>query len=274
MKKFNFVKHPVFPAIVSIFVIQFLIIMIGIGKLVKRASSLETPPASCRYDNLLLGAPGKSDCLIDRSGYALGYSEEHEQALFVIYKLTSAEISPAKSFRTDPAIPSGSANSRDYKNSGYDRGHLAPAADMDFSRQTLDDCFYYSNISPQNPEFNRGIWKKLENHIRHLARTEDQLYIVSGPIFDDTAPEYPIHIGPNRVTVPSAYYKVIYDLTPPEKMIGFILPNRKCSGILRNFAVTVDTVEQKTGLNFFPLLPEEQKKLKKVLNPDDWQWDF
>ena len=117
------------------------------------------------YDNLKLGVPSY-DCtiIVDRPGYALGYSEEHEQPLWVTYKLTADEVKNKKArrtddFRSDPAIPSSSAEPADYKGSFFDRGHLAPAADMSFSLQAMSESFYMSNMSPQRPEFNRGIWK-------------------------------------------------------------------------------------------------------------------
>ena len=133
--------------------------------------SAAEPP---QYDNLALGIPGKCDTLIDRPGYALGYIEYHEQAAFVIYKLTAREALTKEAqrtnrFRRDPEIPTGSATTADYRRSGYDRGHLAPAADMAFSVQTMADSFFMSNMSPQKPAFNRGIWKRLEEQVRQIA---------------------------------------------------------------------------------------------------------
>ena len=91
-----------------------------------------------QYDNLSFGVPGKADTIIDRPGYALGYIEYHEQPAWVIYIMTKAEATTkaakrTNKFRSDPEIPTGSATTGDYRRSGYDRGHLAPAADMAFS---------------------------------------------------------------------------------------------------------------------------------------------
>lgn len=139
------------------------------------------------YDNLALGFPGEADTIVDRVGYALGYIEYHEQAAWVVYKLTRDEVQTKVSkrknrFKEDPEIPTGSACSADYLRSGYDRGHLAPAADMAFSERTMADSFYYSNMSPQHPKFNRGIWKKLEEQVRHFAVREGEVYVVTGPV--------------------------------------------------------------------------------------------
>ena len=233
--------------------------------------SAAEPP---QYDNLALGIPGKCDTLIDRPGYALGYIEYHEQAAFVIYKLTAREALTKEAqrtnrFRRDPEIPTGSATTADYRRSGYDRGHLAPAADMAFSGQTMADSFFYSNMSPQKPAFNRGIWKELEALVRDFAITERKIVVVTGPIL----PKEPqITIGPNKVTVPTHYYKVIYDLTPPQKMIAFILPNEGSNKALQEFAVTVDAVEKVTGLDFFSKVPKEkQERLESSFSIKAWQ---
>ena len=231
-----------------------------------------------KYDNLSFGVPGKADTIIDREGYALGYSEEHEQARWVIYRLTYEEAttkatSREDNFRPDPEIPTGSATLADYRNSGKDRGHLAPAADMAYSLKTMDESFYMSNMSPQKPEFNRGIWKDLEAQVRSFAITERDVYIVTGPILPKTKTSETITIGPSEVTVPEAYYKVVWDRTEPMKMIGFVLPNEGSSESLKSFAVSVDKVEELTGLDFFSMLPKEQQEaLESNITIDAWKW--
>ena len=228
-----------------------------------------------QYDHLKLGVPGKADTIIDRPGYALGYIEYHEQPAWVVYHFTKEEavtkaVKRSDDFREDPEIPTGSATLADYRRSGYDRGHLAPAADMAFSVRTMSDSFYMSNMSPQKPAFNRGIWKDLEAQVRDFAITEHDVYIVTGPILPKTKT---VTIGGNRVTVPTHYYKVIYDRTPPEKMIGFILPNEGSNRPLRDFAVTVDAVEDATGLNFFSTVPQpKQEQLESAISIRDWRW--
>ena len=228
-----------------------------------------------KYDNLSFGIPGPADCIVDREGYALGYSEYHEQARWVIYRMTYEEAtkkaaSRNDNFREDPQIPTGSATLADYRNSGKDRGHLAPAADMSHSEKTMDESFYMSNMSPQEPDFNRGIWKDLESQVRSFAIAEKDVYVVTGPILPETKS---ITIGPNKVTVPQYYYKVVWDRTPPEKMIGFILPNAGSSKSLQSFAVTVDAVEKETGLDFFSEIPQpQQEQLEGTLTIDAWKW--
>ena len=227
-----------------------------------------------QYDNLSFGVPGRADTIIDRPGYALGYIEYHEQPAWVIYIMTKTEATTkaakrTNKFRSDPEIPTGSATTGDYRRSGYNRGHLAPAADMAFSGQTMADSFFMSNMSPQKPAFNRGVWKRLEALVRDFAITERKIVVVTGPILPK---EKTVTIGANKVTVPTHYYKVIFDLTPPQKMIAFILPNEGSDKLLREFAVSVDAVEKATGLDFFSKLPKEkQKQLESSFSIRAWQ---
>ena len=227
-----------------------------------------------QYDNLSYGVPGKADTIVNRPGYALGYIEYHEQPAWVIYIMTKAEATTKRAkrtnkFRADPQIPTESATLADYRRSGYDRGHLAPAADMAFSGQTMADSFFMSNMSPQKPAFNRGIWKDLEALVRYFAITERKIVVVTEPILPK---EKTVTIGANQVTVPTHYYKVIFDLTPPQKMIGFILPNEGSDEPLATFAVTVDTVEKATGLNFFSKVPKaEQDRLERTISVKAWK---
>ena len=238
--------------------------------------SCRVPTDESGSDNLVLGIPGPADTIIDRPGYALGYCEAHEQAAWVIYRLTAEELrtkvsSRSDDFRADPDIPTGSATPADYKKSGFDRGHMAPAADMAHSARTMSDSFFMSNISPQRPECNRKIWKDLENQVRKFALVEQDVYIVTGPILPKTPS---LTIGPNEVTVPDAFYKIVYDQTPPRKMIAFIVPNAGSSAPLQSFVVTVDIVEAKTGLDFFPLLPQPlQEALESSIDINAWGWE-
>ncbi len=224
--------------------------------------------------HLAYGIPGKADTIVKRTGYALGYIERYEQAAWVIYVISKEQVLTKNaersnySFRRDPAIPTGSASSSDYTRSGFDRGHLAPAADMAYSEQTMRDSFYMSNISPQHPDLNRGIWKDLEAWARHTAIKERAVVIVTGPIFPREDADC---IGRNKVTVPTHFYKIIYDLTPPQKMIGFVLPNKKSEEPIRTFAVSVDEIERLTGLDFFSKVPQpQQKELEKSCSPAEW----
>ena len=214
------------------------------------------------------------DQIITHTGYSLLYNEANEQASWVAYELTKEETHKlydrTDKFIVDPLITTGSANDNDYKGSGYDRGHLAAAGDMGYSEKTMAESFYYSNMSPQEPSFNRGIWKKLEELVRTWAVENEKLYIVSAPVLTEGLPT----IGANKVSVPKYYYKVILDYTEPDiKGIGFILPNKGSNEPLQSFAVSIDSVESITGIDFFPQLPDDQeKKIESSLCINCWTW--
>lgn len=223
-------------------------------------------------DNLDYGVPS-ADCVVDRIGYALGYSEEHEQARWVMYRMTREEVLARKSGRTDDFkedrnIVSFSALPSDYLRSGYDRGHLAPAEDMKFSEEAMRDSFYMSNMTPQRPEFNRGVWKKLEKQVRRFAYKEGSVFVITGPVLERNLKK----IGrSNKVSVPQQFYKIVYDETPPQKMIAYVLQNSGSNLPLESFATTVDEVERITGLDFFSELPiEVQSKLESESEVADW----
>jgi len=167
-------------------------------------------------------------------------------------------------------VSTGTAQNSDYLKSGYDKGHLAPAADMGWSALTMKESFYFSNMSPQLPGFNRGVWKRLEELMRSWAIDNKAIYIVTGPLLSKGLPA----IGSNGVSIPNYYYKVILDYTQPEiHAIGFILPNASSSASLSTFAISVDEVERQTGIDFFPALPDDQEtKLEKEVCQSCWQW--
>ena len=211
--------------------------------------------------------------IIYHSYYTLSYNEKHEQAKWVAYKLTSDQILgtfPRKdNFRVDPKVKTGSAKLSDYKGSGYDRGHLAPAADMKMNEISMSESFFMSNMSPQRPSFNRGIWKKLEQLVRSWAMKEKTIYIVTGPILSDDLS----FIG-NNVSIPNYYFKVILDYSDLDiKGIGFILPNIKSNNSLSSYAVSIDKVEDLTGIDFFTNLPDEDEILIES-NLSISSWDF
>ena len=215
------------------------------------------------------------DSVVNHYAYSLSFNQKYHQANWVAYQLTRAETSKLfdreNKFVSDPLIP-GTDLSLDYEKSGYDRGHLAPAADMGFSKITMTESFYYSNMSPQVPGFNRGIWKQLEEQTRNWAIEYDSLYIVVGPIFSDSMKV----IGPHQIAVPNSYYKVILDNHKgKEKMIGFVMLNESSKNSLQSFVVTVDSVEVLTGIDFFPLLEDSlETKLESLVLLNSWKWSF
>lgn len=223
-------------------------------------------------DNVGLPAYTTEDDIIIHTAYTLKYSEEHEQAEWVAYKLTAERVRGSykrtNDFRPDPKVKTGSASLSDYKGSGYDRGHLAPAGDMKWSATAMSESFYMSNMSPQVPGFNRGIWKKLEEQVRTWAKANEEIYIVTGPVLTDNLPL----IRRNKVAVPNHYYKVILDYKEPElKGIGFVLPNESSKKSLQTYAVSIDSVEALTGIDFFPAVPDSSEEvIEATVGIDKW----
>jgi len=212
--------------------------------------------------------------LVRHTWYVLSYAEAHEQAEWVCYLLDRERLAlPWKErpqgFRPDPMVSTGSATPRDYSGSGFDRGHLCPAADMAFDSLAIDETFFMSNISPQLSAFNAGVWQELERKVRRWAKKHGSLYVVAGPVLrlEDRQ-----HIGPNQVTVPGAFYKVLLsgDL---QHAIGFVVPHERTNASCLQFAVTVDQVEELTGLDFFPQLLEDREEawLESALDKGAWR---
>lgn len=225
-----------------------------------------------------LEIPKSTNCkeIIYHQFYSLCYNEYNEQASWVAYKLTKDMIIKKakrnKRFNEDKQVKTKSASSLDYKNSGYDRGHLCPAADMSFSEEAMKETFYMSNISPQNKEFNRGIWKQLEENVRKWVNRDKVLYIVTGTIFLNNNNFIGIK---NRVGVPDLFYKAILDITPPEyKVIGFIIPNKKDNfKEIQDYVVTIDFIEKVTNLDLFYKLNDSiESKLEKSSNYNKWDY--
>lgn len=223
---------------------------------------------------LELPKPNQHDYIITHTGYTLSYNPIYHIADWVAYELTDDETTAVvkrnNHFVPDPLLQCCIISNSDYKNSGYDRGHLAPAGDMSYSYQTMMESFYLSNMAPQTPSFNRGIWKRLEEQIRQWAVDDSVVYIVTGTILKKGLKT----IGPNKITVPSYFYKVILDYSENNvKGIGFIMPNEGSKEPLQNYAVTIDSVENLTGTDFFYQIPDDQEKIiESKIDLHKWSW--
>ena len=214
--------------------------------------------------------------LLFRVGYTLSFNRERNQPNWVAWQLTDSEteghVSRLDEFLPDPDIPAPHrVTTADYRHSGYDRGHMAPAADMKWSGKAMKECFYMSNICPQQHELNGGPWAKLENACRRWARNEGAVYIVCGPVFGKGHIKC---IGKNfRIPVPKGFFKVILSIRKGhEKAIGFYYRNRAGRQSMASAALTVDQVEQLTGIDFFPTLPDSlERRVEASARLQDWK---
>ncbi|MDE7335976.1 MAG: DNA/RNA non-specific endonuclease, partial [Muribaculaceae bacterium] len=214
----------------------------------------------------LMEVKGADGIRINYDNFEVNFNPELHIPNFVAWELTSAETQGTEKrpkFTSDPNVE-GCAESRDYTGSGYDRGHMAPAADMTFSPEAMSQCFLMTNIAPQSHSLNSGTWKKLEEKCRAWARIDSAIIIICGPVLTPAPSSF---IGKNQVAVPHAFFKVI--LSPfanPPRAIGFIMPNRRVAGGLQATAVSVDSVEAATGLDFFSALPDSLENIIEAQN--------
>ena len=235
---------------------RFIIVLILINAInIANAEGLDGCEEHIKY-----GAPSQDSTLLCRLGYAVSYDNNKKIPRWVAYHLTREKVAgtvPRKdSFRADEDLPEAArAKLSDYSGSGFDRGHMAPAAAMKWSVRAMRESFLLSNISPQvGIGFNRHIWRSLEGKIRKWAKERGELYIVTGSIFDDDRDHLTVNFVGNNVAIPSHFYKVIFDPLKIEA-IAFIVPNKNTpASELPSFIVAVDTVESKAGVDFLSII--------------------
>ena len=215
----------------------------------------------------------RSDRVITHKGFTLSYNYDWKIPNWVAYELTNIEVKGEvpryDKFKPDPMVPQNvSAHTNDYKHSGYDRGHMAPAADMKWDEQAMRESFYLSNICPQNPNLNGGVWKDLEEQVRELASQKGKIFVICGPIVNDTSKT----IGENKVVVPQAFFKVLLQEENNELYtIGFVYENISGRKPMSTYAMTVDEVEELTNIDFFPSLPNKiEKKVEADVDFSKW----
>ena len=201
----------------------------------------------------------RSDRVIKHKGYTVSYNYDWKIPNWVAYELTDweveGEVPRYDKFKPDPMVPQyATATTEDYKYSGYDRGHMAPAADMKWDEQVMKESFYLSNICPQNPNLNGGVWKDLEEQVRDLATIKGKIFVVCGPIVNDASTT----LGVNEVVVPQAFFKVLLqEENGVVNTIGFVYENISGRRPMSTYAMTVDEVEELTNIDFFPSLPDK-----------------
>ena len=238
------------------------------------SSSIEVTPEDIVESQILVLGDDLEN--VDHKFFQLGYSEKHEQALWVSYKMTKEQLLRPNVDRTDyftmdPNVTTGSSHHRDYTGSGYSRGHLAPAADMAYLEAAMVSTFYMSNISPQLSAFNGGIWRELEELCRDWTYDYAEVYIVTGPLFKGD--EIKTIGRTSEVSIPTHFYKAI--LSKDWDAIGFIIPHRLCTEPIMDFAVSIDSLEAISGLEIFDeiLTDEIEMVAESVIDSELWRVD-
>ena len=228
---------------------------------------------------LSVGHPVISDTLsseiINRICYTVSYNKYTRQPNWVMWQLTANHVMKRKDgvwneYREDLSIHEKyRACLIDYANSGYDRGHMCPGGDCNWSDEGRNETFLLSNMCPQNPNLNRGDWKEIEIACRKWAQKYGCLYIVCGPIFLKSQEHE--RIGPNKIPVPEAFFKVIL-CDNPLKGIGFICRNTDGNRKKDFYVNSIRQIERVTGYDFFPILPDSIKNVVETCS-DLADWD-
>lgn len=215
---------------------------------------------------------GVPEQLVDYEGFRLSFNKENKTPNWVAWELLGSETDGSEprynGFWQDPAVE-GCPSTSDYSRSGYDRGHLCPAADQKWSHQAMVDCFSLANMAPQDHSLNSGAWSTLEKKERQWAQRDSAIVIIAGPIYENTDTK---RIGEAGVRVPGAFFKVIIApyLDEP-RGIGFVYPNMSSPGNMQDYVMTIDEVERLTGIDFFYNLPDDiEEKIESSTSFKEW----
>ena len=216
---------------------------------------------------------GMQEQMLTRTGYIVSYNKTTKLPNWVAWHLTADRCEgPAKrsgvDFEADTDVPAPRAEDGDYYGSGYDRGHMCPAADNKYSVKAMEESFLFTNMCPQNGNLNRGDWNEMEQACRRWAEDYGGVYIVCGPILYKGKHKT---IGKNKVVVPEAFFKVVLRTGKDPKAIGFIYKNAEGNRPKGDYVNTVDEVERITGIDFFPALPDDvETKVEAAADIADW----
>lgn len=206
------------------------------------------------------------------TGFTLSFNKDNRTPNYVAWELlgteVSNEVSRSDNFWQDQDID-GCTKHSDYTRSGYDRGHMCPAADQKWSEKAMTDCFVMANMCPQLHELNAGAWETLESKERVWAKRDSAIMIIAGPIYTEDDNNY---FESSKVRVPGAFFKVL--LAPyldEPRGIAFVYPHMNCPGNMKDYATSIDEVEKMTGFDFFSELPDEiEKKVESTYSFTDW----
>lgn len=249
--------------------------------LVDSISDRPIPQELVGNENIKFGFPSGVGTLLVKRDYVILHNDDNKVPAWVTYHLTRENLQGTarrtNNFRPDTSLASGRrAELVDYRNSGYDRGHMAPAGDFKRSAEAMSESFVLSNMAPQWPTLNRGIWELLESQVRSLCTNHGSIWIFTGPLYLNNGghrAQPATHIGPNRVAVPTHFFKAILceHSNGQYELFSFIMQNKGTPpvGQPRDYLVSVDSVETVSGFDFFNLLPDSvEARLEATVAPD------
>lgn len=237
-----------------------LLVIIMSLLLVTCTAQVPQQPLPAPVAGMELPAYGEEEDIVVHLGYTASYNHSTLTPDWVAWELTAEEAAGTNegqySFSRDPDVKFPKASREDYSNSGYDKGHMAPRADMKWNCQALEESYYFTNICPQDHEMNSQAWRKIEELTRRMAKLYGRVWVVCGPVYDSTCS--PKTIGQAGVRVPDAFFKALVIAGHDGfRSVGFLVANKPQDGSPKRYAVTVDSVEALIGRNLFPEVPEE-----------------
>lgn len=215
---------------------------------------------------------GTPEQIVEYEGFRVSFNQDNKTPNWVAWELLGSEadgpVKRSDNFWQDPAVK-GCPDRKDYSNSGFDRGHLCPAADQKWSVEAMNDCFSMANMAPQDHSLNSGAWATLEKKERVWAQRDSAIVIIAGPIYTDSDRQ---RIGNAGVRVPSAFFKVmIAPYLDKPRGIGFVYPNMSAPGNMKNYAMSIDDVEKITGMDFFYNLPDDiEDRIESQFSFKEW----
>lgn len=241
-----------------------VVLLVACGR--GRSASVFAQPAIAPGTEL--PAYADSEDIVRHVGYTASYNHQTLCPDWVAWELTAEELVEVHnfdcSFSWDPTVQNPKASREDYSRSGWDKGHMAPRADMKWDANALQESYFFTNICPQDHEMNSQAWRKIEELTRRLARRYSSVLVVCGPVFDSVNHR---HIGPNCVHVPDRFFKAIAVMVGEEwHTVAFLVENNRQTRSPRQYAVTVDSVEAVIGRDLFPSIPEAAES--------DYDWNI
>lgn len=255
----------------SISIITFLFVLLGIAIAQNRKTECIIPDSILK---ILLPAPlnQTSEIILHHKTYIVSYNKERKLSNWVAWQLTGEHTDGPyrriSNFHEEEEVPFPRATLDDYRGSGWSRGHMCPAGDNKWDEKAMFDTFSLVNVCPQNASLNSGLWNSIEMDCRNWARKYGDIYIVCGPIFMNREHE---SIGKNKIPVPEAFFKVVLCLNGKPKGLGFIVRNTDGTKKRDLYYNTIDQVERITGLDFFPLLPDElENDVESTIDKNLW----
>lgn len=212
----------------------------------------------------------RRDTIMQYHGFKVCYMLNLKAPLYTAYKATETSVQgtvsrSAYGFKADKGIKSHKPSN--FRQKGYDMGHLTPADDMAFSTESMADCMFTSNIVPQNSNFNRGVWKSLEKYVKKLADEYDSVYVYSGAVY--TTDSCKAKYTDGKVLVPDYMWKFIF-IPQQNKYAAFIFPNMANNTKYWDYLVTWSEWQAQAKVYYPQFItltePVELQEIKKIKN--------